>query len=60
MLKKTYAAIGAILIGGYATGALFGWEYFKSKPRPIPSKFQQSPGGHAFAPIWYTRYRGGK
>jgi len=62
MLNKIYMVIGTVLIGGYATGALMGWEYFKTSPKPKPSatNVRQSRGGHVPIFFWYSGFRGGK
>jgi hypothetical protein len=37
MFKKIFVAAGAVLIGGYMTWSLLGWEFTSSKREPVPT-----------------------
>ena len=45
MLKKIYIAIGAMLIGMYATTSLMGWEFGETKVQKTPSHQRHMANG---------------
>lgn len=63
MLSKLYLALGAVLIGGYATSALSGVEFGKAQLRKAPPVIRQPYRGRTgYGGYRYGGggYRGGK
>lgn len=64
MFNKLYGALAATIVGYYAMGGMFGWEYGNPKPTIAPADVRRSPGwsrSHSGpSHFWHSGYRGGK
>jgi hypothetical protein len=60
MFAKIYAAFGAVLLAGYLTATLSGWELGSPEQERLPPSARQSPGGYRSFHFWHSGFHGGK
>jgi hypothetical protein len=58
MLRKLYAVIGILILGGYAWAGWRGLELPKAEKRILPQSVRSAPGG--YRAYRYIGYHGGK
>lgn len=57
-MKKLYALVGMLLIGGYAWAAWTGLEFHRGRRGYAPQSIRGSQSG--VRSFWYIGYHGGK
>ena len=59
MLNKIYLILGICVVVFYGLTGFFGWEFFTSQRRQLPSEVRSSSGirSHNY---WHDGYHGGK
>lgn len=59
-LVKSFAVIGAAVVGGYIWLGVSGWEPSSSTRGFVPSTVRSSPGGYRSFHYWHGGFHGGK
>jgi hypothetical protein len=60
MFTKLYAAFGALLLGGYLTATLAGWDISSPPQQRLDPSMRNSPGGYRSFHFWHSGFHGGK
>lgn len=62
MLNKFYLITSGLLLSGYVSSALLGWELFNPHRETVPANLRQSKGWYRSSSFvsYHSGYRGGK